>query len=132
MLLCVPLYSMSPKELAPVEDQGVIFGIVDSSANSTVDQSSYYGKYVNEAFMSVPETDFTFQITTPTGGFGGMVTKPWAERERTVFEVMPEVQQKLTEISGVRILPIPPPSLPGGGQFPVEFVIASTAESTEI
>lgn len=132
MLLCVPLYSMSPKELAPVEDQGVIFGIVDSPANSTVDQSSYYGKYVNEAFMSVPETDFTFQITFPTGGFGGMVTKPWAERERTVFEMMPEVQQKLAEISGVRILPITPPALPGGGQFPVEFVIASTAESKEI
>ena len=132
MLLCVPLYSMSPKELAPVEDQGVIFGIVDSPANATVDQSSYYGKYVNEAFMSVPETDFTFQITFPTGGFGGMVTKPWAERERTVFEVMPEVQQKLAEISGVRILPITPASLPGGGNFPVEFVIASTAESKEI
>jgi multidrug efflux pump len=132
MLLCVPLYSMSPKELAPVEDQGVIFGIVDSPANATVDQSSYYGKYVNEAFMSVPETDFTFQITFPTGGFGGMVTKPWSERERTVFEVMPEVQQKLAEISGVRILPITPPSLPGGGNFPVEFVIASTAESKEI
>ncbi len=95
-------------------------------------KSSYYGKYVNEAFMSVPETDFTFQITFPTGGFGGMVTKPWAERERTVFEVMPEVQQKLAEISGVRILPITPPSLPGGGNFPVEFVIASTAESKEI
>ncbi len=115
-----------------MEDQGVIFGIVDSPANSTVDQSSYYGKYVNEAFMSVPETDFTFQITFPTGGFGGMVTKPWAERERTVFEMMPEVQQKLAEISGVRILPITPPALPGGGQFPVEFVIASTAESKEI
>jgi len=131
-LLCFPLYTMSPKELAPMEDQGVIFGIVDAPANSTVDQSSYYGKAVNQAFMSVPETDFTFQITFPTGGFGGMVTKPWHERERSVFEIMPEVQQKLADVSGIRILPITPPALPGGGQFPVEFVIASTAESEEI
>lgn len=130
--LCIPLYSMSPKELAPMEDQGVIFGIVDAPANSTVDQSSFYGKDVNKAFMSVEETDFTFQITFPTGGFGGMVTKPWDERERTVFEMMPEVQQKLSQIAGIRILPITPPALPGGGNFPVEFVITSTADSTEI
>ncbi len=128
----VPLYIMSSKELAPTEDQGVIFGIVDTPANSTIDQASFYGKQVNEVFMSIPETDFTFQITFPTGGFSGMVTKPWAERERTTTEILPDVQQKLGEIAGVRILPITPPSLPGGGQFPIEFVIASTADSQEI
>jgi len=130
--LCFPLYSMSPKELAPTEDQGVIFGIVDAQANSTVDQSSHYGKQVNEAFMSLPETDFTFQLTMPTGGFSGLVTKPWADRDRDVFQMMPEVQQKLSTISGVKILPITPPALPGGGQFPVEIVLASTADIKEI
>lgn len=131
-ILCFPLYNMSPKELAPMEDQGVIFGIVDSQANSTVDQASYYGKQVNEVFMSVPETDFTFQLTFPTGGFSGMVTKPWEDRDRDVFQIMPEVQQKLSAIAGVRILPITPPALPGGGQFPAEIVLASTADIKEI
>ncbi|HCS65359.1 MAG TPA: multidrug efflux protein [Cellvibrio sp.] len=130
--LCFPLYSMSPKELAPTEDQGVIFGIVDAQANSTVDQASHYGKQVNEVFMSVPETEFTFQLTFPTGGFSGMVTKPWSDRDRDVFQIMPEVQQKLSAISGVKILPITPPALPGGGQFPFEFVLASTADIKEI
>lgn len=130
--MCIPLYNMSPKELAPVEDQGVIFGIVEAQANSTIDQSAHYGKQVNEVFMSVPETDFTFQLTMPTGGFSGMVTKPWEERDRDVFQVMPEVQKKLGEIAGVKILPITPPALPGGGQFPVEFVIASTADIKDI
>ena len=128
----VPLYMMSSKELAPIEDQGVIFGIVDTPANSTIDQSAFYGKQVNEVFMSVPETDFTFQITFPTGGFSGMVTKPWAERERTTEEMLPDVQQRLGEIAGVRVFPITPPSLPGGGNFPIEVVIASTADSKEI
>ncbi len=131
-LMCIPLYMQSPKELAPVEDQGVIFGIVDSQSNSTVDQSSFFGKQVNQAFMSVPETDFTFQLTMPTGGFSGMVTKPWEERDRDVFQIMPEIQQKLAAIAGVKILPITPPALPGGGQFPVEFVLASTADVKEI
>ena len=131
-LLCFPLYLFSAKELAPTEDQGVIFGIVDSQANATMDQSSHYGKIVNKAFMDNPETAFTFQLTSPTAGFAGMVLKPWDERDRTVFDVMPSVQKSLSEISGVRILPITPPALPGGGQFPVEFVIASTEDSKEI
>jgi multidrug efflux pump len=61
-----------------------------------------------------------------------MVTKPWEERDRDVFQIMPEIQQKLSGIAGVRILPITPPSLPGGGQFPFEFVIASTADIKDI
>jgi multidrug efflux pump len=131
-LLCVPLYLNSKQELAPMEDQGIIFGIVDAPANASINQSSHYGKIVNKAFMAVPETEFTFQITFPTGGFGGMVLKPWDERERSVFEVLPEVQKSLSEISGARILPITPQALPGGGQFPVEFVIASTADAKEV
>lgn len=131
-LITIPLYLMSPKELAPTEDQGVIFGILESPANATVDHVSLYGKEINQVFASVPETDFTFQINFPTGGFSGMVTKPWAERDRSVFEILPEVQQKLGGVTGVNIFPITPPALPGGGNFPVEFVITSTAEASEI
>ena len=82
--------------------------------------------------MSVPETDFTFQITFPNSGFGGMVLKPWDERKRTVFQILPEVQQKLQAIPGIQIFPVTPPALPGGGEFPVEFVLASTAETGQI
>ena len=131
-LLAVPLFMMSPVELAPIEDQGVIFGIIDAAANATLDQTSQYAAAANRAFMSVPETDFTFQITFPSSGFGGMVTKPWDERERTVFEILPEVQQKLFAIPAIRMFPVTPPALPGGGDFPVEFVIASTAEPQQI
>jgi multidrug efflux pump len=131
-LLTVPMFVMSAKELAPTEDQGVIFGILDASANSTLDQNSRYAAAVNQAFMSVPETDFTFQITFPNSGFGGMVVKPWDERKRNIFRILPEVQQKLMGIPGIHIFPVTPPALPGGGQFPVEFVLASTAETVQI
>ncbi len=131
-LLTIPLFSMSAKELAPTEDQGVIFGIIDAAANSTLDQNSSYAAAVNKVFMSVPETDFTFQITFPNSGFGGMVAKPWDDRKRNVFQIMPEVQQKLQKISGIQVFPVTPPALPGGGQFPVEFILASTAETPQI
>ena len=131
-LLTVPMFMMSPVELAPTEDQGVIFGILDASADSTLDQTSLYAAAANRTFLAVPETDFTFQITFPTSGFGGMVTKPWGERKRTAFQILLEVQQKLQAIPGIRMYPVMPPALPGGGQFPVELIIASTAEPGQI
>jgi multidrug efflux pump len=123
---------MSAKELAPTEDQGVIFGILDASANSTLDQNRRYAAAVNQAFMSVPETDFTFQVTFPSSGFIGMVVKPWDERNRDIFQILPETQQKLHGITGIQVFPVTPPALPGGGQFPVEFILASTADTTQI
>ncbi len=131
-LLAIPMFRMSPLELAPAEDQGVIFGILDAAANSTLEQTSQYAAAANQVFLNEPETRFTFQITLPSSGFGGMVVKPWSERERTVFEILPEVQKKLAAIPGIRMFPVIRPSLPGGGQFPVEFVMASTAEPEQI
>jgi multidrug efflux pump len=131
-LLTIPMFVMSPKELAPTEDQGVIFGILEASANSTLDQNSFFAAAVNRAYLSIPEADFTFQATYPTSGFSGIVVKPWGQRKRTIFQILPEVQRKLHAIPGVRVLPVTPPALPGGGQFPVEFILASTAEPEQI
>ena len=131
-LLCIPMFMFSPKELAPTEDQGVIFGIVEGAPNSTIDQASIYAKEANRVFGSFPETDFTFQIIFPSGGFSGMVLDTWDERERSVFEILPEAQMMLHQNPGLRVFPVTPPALPGGGDFPVEFVLASTAEPEEI
>ena len=131
-VLAAVLFVQSPRELAPNEDQGIIFGVVNTPANSTLGQLAPSVKAVNEMAMSYPETEFTFQITTPGGGFWGMGLKPWDERKRTVFELMPLVGAEVNEIPGIQTFPVLPPALPGGGQFPVEFVVASTAEPTEI
>lgn len=131
-LLAIPMFMMSAKELAPAEDQGVIFGIINSSANSTIDQNSLFAAEVNKAYQSVPETNFTFQVTFPNSGFAGMVVKPWDERKRDIFKILPDVQQKLHAIPGIQIFPVTPSALPGGGDFPVEIVIASTADENEI
>lgn len=131
-LLCLPMFKLSPAELAPTEDQGVIFGIIEAPANATIDQTLVYANAVNKIFLSIPETSHTFQLTQPSSGFAGMATRPWGDRERSVFEILPEVQAKLNAIPGIRIMPVTPPSLPGGGQFPVEFIVAGTAETSRI
>jgi multidrug efflux pump len=132
VLLAVPLFMFSAQELAPVEDQGVVFGIVQASANSTLDQTKLFTAQADEIYRSFPETGNTFQITFPTGGFGGLVTKPWSERTKTTSELLLEASAKLAQIPGVRVIPMVPPPLPGGGDFPVDFVIASTAEPEQL
>ncbi len=131
-VLIVPFYLFSQKELAPAEDQGVVFGIVQAQANSTIDQTARFTEEVAKVYRAFPESDSIFQLTFPTGGFGGMVTKPWSERDKTTQELLVESAGALAKIPGVRVIPMTPPALPGGGDFPVDLVIASTAEPREL
>ena len=45
---------MSAKELAPTEDQGVIFGIVKAPANATIEQTSAFADAAGKVFMRLP------------------------------------------------------------------------------
>ncbi len=132
MLLIFPFYMFSQRELAPTEDQSVVFGIVQAAANSTLDQTKLYAAAVQDVYSSFPEYKNTFQLMFPTGGFGGMVTKPWSERKRSTPELQMEAAAALAKIPGVRVISLVPPALPGGGDFPVDFVIASTAEPEQL
>jgi multidrug efflux pump len=131
-LLMVPFYMFSQRELAPAEDQGIVFSIIQSSANSTLDQTNLFTKEVYDVFHSIPESESIFQITQPTGGFGGMVTKPWSERKKTAQQLLVEASGRLSKIPGIRVIPLTPPPLPGGGSFPVDFVIQSSAEPQQM
>ncbi len=127
-VLFVLMFQMAVKELAPAEDQGFLFGIVNTPANSTLDQLAISTAAVHKTVIEVPESKFTFQVTNPGGGFWGVGLKPWDQRKRTTAQVLPDIQQRVSMIPGVETFAVLPPALPGGGTFPVEFVIASTAE----
>lgn len=131
-LLTIPMFLNSPKELAPAEDQGIIFGIVDAPANATIDQTIRYTEAAGRMFHTFPDTLQSFQLTFANNGFGGMALKPWGVRKTTAFKILPQVQAKLAEIPGIQMFPVLPPALPGGGDFPVEIVLASTAEPERI
>jgi multidrug efflux pump len=132
VLLMVPFYMFSQRELAPAEDQGVVFGVIQASPNSTIDQTNIFTNEVYNVYHAFPESQSIFQITSPTGGFGGMVTKPWSERKKTAQQLLVESTGPLSKISGIRVIPLTPPALPGGGNFPVDFVIASPGEPQQL
>ncbi len=122
----------SQNELAPAEDQGVIFGVVQASAEFDPGPDKAVHQQIHDVYRSLPETKSIFQITQATGGFGGMVTKPWSERKKTTQQLLVQSSKSLSQIAGVRVIPMTPPPLPGGGDFPVDFVIASAAEPKQL
>src|SRR6476646_876861 len=132
VLIMVPFYMFSQRELAPAEDQGVVFGVIQASPNSTIDQTDLFTNQVYDVYKAFPESQSVFQITQPTGGFGGMVTKPWSERKKTAQQLLLESTGPLSHIAGIRVIPLTPPALPGAGNFPVDFVIASPAEPQQL
>jgi multidrug efflux pump len=130
--LMIPFYMFSQHELAPDEDEGVVFSVLQASPDSTIDQTDLYAKEVYDVYRKIPESASIFQITTPTGGFGGMVTKPWSERKKTAQQLLLESTGALSKIAGIRVIPLTPPPLPGGGDFPIDFVVNSASEPEQL
>jgi multidrug efflux pump len=128
----VLMIKQSKEELAPAEDQGVLFAIGTTAANSTLDQNIPYASAVEKAFVSDPDTQFVFQVTGPSTSFGGVVAKPWGERKRPIKAMLAEMQPKVSTVPGIQVQLVQPPALPGGGTFPIEVVVTSTADPQEI
>ena len=131
-LLVVPMYMFAPGELAPNEDQGIVFGAIDVPPNATLEQITPYTTEINRIFMETPEFEQSFQFTFPNSGFGGMLVKPWEQRKRTIFPIQGELGEKLGSIAGVRAPVFLPSALPSAGIFPMEVVIAGTGSHEEL
>src|SRR5580700_8693410 len=91
-----------------------------------------YTAEVYKDFRDEPEFDQSFQITFANAGFGGILVKSWEERKRSIFPIQEELSQRLMRISGIRAPAFLPSALPSAGFFPVEFVVASTADHEEV
>jgi len=131
-LATVPMFMFSPTELAPLEDQGVVYTSINTPANASLEQMTAYTKQIQEIFADQPEYQSSFQLTFAQSGFGGILAKPWNERERSVFPVQLDVQKRTNRVAGVKAPVFLPSALPSPGLFPVEFVISSTADHEEI
>jgi multidrug efflux pump len=131
-VLVVPFFLFAQSELAPKEDQGVVFTITLPGATSTIDHNVLYARQVQQMYAATPEYDTSFQLTAASFGFSGMILKPWSERKRTSVEIGNSLQPEAAKVAGLNVIVNTPDPLPAGGQFPIEFVIRSTAEHKEM
>jgi hydrophobe/amphiphile efflux-1 (HAE1) family protein len=141
LLVCVLIataltYQTTQRELAPEEDQGALFALVNSPQYANLDYLERYMEEVGKELRSVPESQNYFGIIGFQGihsAFGGVLFKPWEERTRSHAELMQELQPKLSGIAGVQAFLFAPPSLPGStGGPPFQFVITSPRDHREL
>lgn len=129
----LPVFLMfAQRELAPKEDQGVVFSILLPSPTATIDQNSIYAKEVQKMFTSVPEYEQSFQITGANFGFAGIILKPWSERQRTSLQIEQTLLAPAAAIPGMNVIITTPEPLPSGGSLPIEFVLRSTADHKQM
>jgi multidrug efflux pump len=131
-ILVVPFFTFAQKELAPKEDQGVVFSILLPSPTATIDQNVLYSAQVQDMFMNVPEYENSFQITSTNFGFSGIILKPWSERKRTALEIEQSLQGPANAVAGINAIVTTPDPLPSGGSLPIEFVLRSTDDHKEM
>ncbi|KYK45367.1 acriflavine resistance protein B [Bradyrhizobium liaoningense] len=124
------LYMHTSKELAPEEDQGIVFALTKAPKYANIDYLDYYGTKLKNALQKFPETDLSFVLNGVGGqqsGMAGMLLKPWNERKRSSIALKSLVQAELSRIEGINAFAFSLPPLPGGSDgLPVQMVISST------
>ena len=123
------MFVTSQSELAPTEDQSILFFQGVGPQTATLDFLEKYTQQVNTIFETVAEYKESFYLLgNPDSNtvFGGFKMPSPDQRNRSPMEVLPELQAKMSEVTGLRLAAFPRPSLPGsGGGFPIHFVIVS-------
>lgn len=127
VILMLPyLYTNTAAETAPDEDQGFFFVIANAPQYATLNYIEAFTKPFDSIYKSFPETEnyFTVNMSQP---ISGMVLKPWDERKKSQFALKEPLQNKLSQIAGLKTFAVVPPPLPGGGGgTPVQFVVTTT------
>ncbi|MBS9719097.1 efflux RND transporter permease subunit [Tianweitania sp. BSSL-BM11] len=124
-------------ELAPEEDEGALFSLVNAPPYATAAYTKTYTDQMRALTEDIPELRANFSIV----GFGGATNsaialwafKDWADRDRSQDEIKADIQNRLAKVAGVEALVFAPPSLPGaGGGLPISMVLQTTGEASRL
>ncbi|MEM1113520.1 MAG: efflux RND transporter permease subunit [Pseudomonadota bacterium] len=130
LLLSIPLlFQLAQSELAPEEDAGIIFNVGIPPAHTNVEYMTSFVDPIYRIGEAIPEITDNFQIFQHSSTFGGMLLKPWSERERSQQELQAIVQPQLAAVPGMQMFSFGSPPLPGSDSgLPVEFVLSANAD----
>ncbi len=119
-------------ELSPVEDRGILIGLMLAPEGATMAYTDGYARQVENFYSQIPEIKTYFMVVAPglerpnpvTTALSFISLKPWDERTRKQQEIAGALAPKLGSLPGVMAFPINPPSL--GQSFrnpPVQIVV---------
>ncbi len=124
------LYSVLPKELAPMEDRGVMLGIGFAPEGSTLDFTSRYAHMAEELYSKVDEREMYFVVTgypVVSQMISFLRFKDWSERERSSQQIAASLAGPMFGIPGTMMFPVTPPSLGQNPQeTPIKFIVQTT------
>jgi multidrug efflux pump len=130
------MYTTTQKELAPEEDQGILFNIVKTPQPANLDYLEQTTSELHKVFSTVPEKEHVFVINgleSVHQAIAGILFKPWEERTRTQKQILESLQPKVAGIAGAQVISFALPSLPGSrGGPPLQFVITTTADYVQL
>ena len=113
-----------PSGFIPLEDQGVIYGIIQTPPGSTLEYTNAKAHELQAVCKEFPEiTSVTslagYEILTEGRGSNAgtclINLKPWADRELTSKQIIEELEKKGREIANVKLEFFEPPAVPGFG-----------------
>ncbi len=132
----VGLMTILKSELAPLEDRGLLIGMIFSPEGATMDYTDRYARQVEGFYAQVPEINTYFMVVAPglerpnpvTMALSFVNLKPWEERERNAKEIVGELGGKMSGLPGVLAFPVQPPSLGQGFRNPpLQFVLQGSS-----
>ena len=135
LFVSIPFMLLQTKsELAPTEDQGILFFTGIGPPTATLHYMTAYATQIRKICDSFPQMEKVFQINgfsplTPgsNGLVGGMLLKPWNQRTVTQMQLARPFQEKLSKIAGLQVVSFSLPAIPGEPfGLPVQFVLTST------
>ena len=130
------LYMTSQRELAPEEDQGILFTVVKTPQYANLDYLEDATQQLYEAYSTVPEKDHVFTINgmgSVHQAFSGLLLKPWDERDRNQKEILQDLSPRISSLATAQAISFSPPALPGSvGGAPVQFVITTTHDFEQL
>lgn len=136
LLGCGLMATTTQTELAPDEDQSIIFMMLSGPKYANLAYTSKFTDQLAGMFDVLPETEDYFVVNgseSENVAIAGLILKPWDQRSKSQAQVLGVVQPKLGTIAGLNAVAFPLPSLPSNASgLPVQFVLTSTQDYTVI
>jgi multidrug efflux pump subunit AcrB len=113
-----------PSGFIPLEDQGIIYGIIQTPPGSTLEYTNSKSRELAEICRTLPEVTSVsslagYEVLTEGRGSNAgtciINLAPWADRKLTSKQIIEELEEKGTAIANVKLEFFEPPAVPGFG-----------------